>query len=70
MASFNNIKIEKIETAPSGENVQVIPDAGGGWAIARKVEGLWWDRRTDAQIVPEFWVSGLPTFQEIKDAFS
>ena len=70
MPSFNNVKIEKIETAPSGESVPVIPGAVGGWTYARKLEGVWWDDWTDLQIAPEFWLRGLPTLQEIKDAFS
>ena len=70
MPSFNNVKIEKIETAPSGESVPVIPGADGGWTFARKLEGVWWENWTDAQIAPEFWVRAMPTLQAIKDAFS
>jgi hypothetical protein len=68
MPSFK-IKIEKIETAPTGESVPVIPGAAGGWTYARKLEGVWWENWTDAQITPEFWARAMPTLQTIKDAF-
>lgn len=66
MPSFNNCKIEKIESAPTGGKVPVMPGADGGWTFARKVEGAWWDNWTDERITPEFWAR-LPTLQEIKD---